>query len=391
MRLLPVAFLLLATLVLAEEPSLTKTTLFTTKTEGYAGYRIPGVVVTIKGTLLAYCEARKSDRGDWGTIDIMLRRSTDGGKTWSEQRTIVTPPASVQKNPVALAQKLATPGEITQNNPVAIVDRDGTIHFLYCIEYARCYYMKSTDDGQTFSPAVDITETFEKFRPEYDWKVLATGPGHGIQLHNGRLLIPVWMSTGTGGHAHRPSCVSVITSDDHGKTWERGEIVVAHPELVNPSETVPVELSDGRVMLNIRHESEPRHRAVSISNDGATNWSPARRDEQLPEPVCMGSIIRYSHGGKKLILFANPHNPTNRDRINVSVKLSDDEGTTWPVMRTLEAGRSGYSDLAVGPDGWIYCFYEEGDSAGRCQEPGHLILAKFNLAWLLEKPDGKAE
>ena len=89
----------------AAEPLLEKTDLFTAGTAGYALYRIPGVVVTAKGTLLAYCEARKSASGDWGTIDVLMRRSTDGGKTWSEARRIVTPPADAKPNPLAVELK----------------------------------------------------------------------------------------------------------------------------------------------------------------------------------------------------------------------------------------------------------------------------------------------
>lgn len=380
---------LLASTAYSAEPFLEKHNLFKADTNGYKLYRIPGIVVTTKGTLLVYCEARKSDRGDWGTIDLFLRRSTDGGKTWSPRQRIVTPPKKVQQNEVALKQKLAKPGEITLNNPVAIVDRKtGAIHFLYCIEYARCYYMRSDDDGKSFSKPVDITPTFNQFRKDYNWKVLATGPGHGIQLHNGRLLVPVWLSTGTGGHAHRPSCVSVIFSDDHGKTWERGDIVVAHPKPVNPSETVAIQLADGRVMLNIRHESKVRRRGVSISKDGATKWSPIRYDPQLPEPVCMGSIARFSQKpkAKNRILFANPHNPKDRARKNVTIKLSYDEGKTWSAQRLLENGPSGYSDLAVGPNGTIYCFYERG-SAKNHYQPRYLCLARFNLSWLTNGKD----
>src|SRR5262249_55878815 len=136
--------------LLAAEPVLEKTNLFEAGKDGYALYRIPGIVVTAKGTLLAYCEARKGDRGDWGTIDIMLRRSNDGGKTWGARRKLVEPGDKVPKNPAAVKQKLGEPGEVTVNNPVAIVDRkSGVVHFLYCIEYARCYYMRSDDDGQT--------------------------------------------------------------------------------------------------------------------------------------------------------------------------------------------------------------------------------------------------
>ncbi len=380
-----------ASAAIAAEPFLQKTNLFTAGTAGYATYRIPGMVATSKGTLLAYCEARKSLQGDWGAIDIMMRRSTDGGKTWEKQRKIVNVEGKVTQNSVALEQNLAKEGEITINNPVAITDRQtDAVHFLYCVEYARCYYMRSDDDGRTFTESVDVTKTFEKFRDEYDWKVLATGPGHGIQLKNGRLLVPVWLSTGTGGHAHRPSCVSVIYSDDNGKTWRGGQIVVAHPNPVNPSETVAVQLNDGRVMFNIRHESKPRLRGVCISPDGATTWSKMIFHEQLPEPVCMGSIIRLSEKPvhkRNRILFANPHNPDDRQRKNVTVKLSYDEGKTWPVARSIESGISGYSDLAVGPDGFAYCFYERGSVDDSHYRPAHLTVACFNLEWLTDGGD----
>ncbi len=363
-----------------------KTDLFEAGVFGYATYRIPGIVVTSRGTLLAYCEARKSLKGDWGTIDIMMRRSLDGGNTWTQPRKIVAIQGEVPQNPVALKQNLARKGEITINNPVAIADRrTNAVHFLYCVEYARCYAMRSDDDGQTFTEPLDITGTFEKFREDYDWRVLATGPGHGIQLENGRLLVPVWLSTGTGGHAHRPSCVSVIYSDDHGRTWLRGQIVVAHPNPINPSETVPVQLQDGRVMFNIRHESKPRFRGICISPDGVTGWSRIEYDTQLPEPVCMGSIIRLTkqpEQKRNRILFANPHNPENRERKNVTVRLSYDEGQTWPVARSIEPGISGYSDLAVGPDGWVYCFYERASVDDSHYRPASLTLARFNLEWL---------
>jgi Neuraminidase (sialidase) len=369
-----------------DEPFVKKTDLFLAGDDGYALYRIPGIVVTAKGTLLAYCEARRSASGDWGTIDVMLRRSTDGGATWSPARKAVQVKGPVAKNPVALAQGLAKSGEVTINNPVAIADRKrGVVHFLYCVEYARCYYQRSDDDGETFGDAIELTATFEQFRKEYDWKVLATGPGHGIQLANGRLLVPVWLSTGSGGHAHRPSCVSVIYSDDDGRTWERGDIVAADPEPKNPSETVAVQLSDGRVMLNIRHEAEPHLRAVSVSHDGATDWSDLRFDPQLPDPICMGSIFRYSQqpaDDANRILFAKPHTPNDRARVNLTVKLSNDEGRTWPVARSLEPGVSGYCDLAVAADKTIYCFYERGSVDQNHYRTKSLCLARFNLPWL---------
>ncbi len=377
----------------AAEPVFEHVVLFEAGKQGYAHYRIPGIVVTrqgTRGTLLAYGEARKHLKGDWGHIDILLRRSTDGGRTWGPRR-LIDIPGDFQRNPAAAKQKLGRDGEITKNNPVAIVDhKAGAVHLLVCVEYARCFVMTSTDDGQTFTKPVEITAAFDDFKKDYPWRVLATGPGHGIQLKNGRLIVPVWLATGEGGHAHRPSAVSVIYSDDHARTWRRGDIVVRDPDLANPSETAAVDLADGRVMLNIRNEGKPHFRAVSYSQDGATKWSAWRRDEGLPEPICMASLARLSHAagaGKNRILFSNPNNPSGRERKNVSVRLSYDEGKTWPIVKTIDAGPSGYSDLAVGPDGTIYCFYEHGALENNAYRTRSLRVARFNLEWLTDGRD----
>lgn len=394
----------------AASPLLEKIDLFTAGEEGYELYRIPGLVVTTKGTVLAYCEARRTTRGDWGEIDVMLRRSEDGGRTWAPREVLVHIEGDEPVNPVAAAQNLDRPGENTVNNPVAIVDQvTGAVHFLYCLEYMRCFYMRSDDDGRTWTKAVEITPTFDQFKPEYDWKVLATGPCHGVQLqrgpHAGRLVVPVWLSLGTGGHAHRPSVTSTIYSDDHGQTWQRGEIAVPDtPETVFPNETVVVELADGSVMLNSRTESMPNRRVVVVSPDGATHWSAPRFDEALYEPICMAGIIRLSlaaDGRKNRILFSNPHNlerldgkaqpGKSRDRRNLSIKLSYDEGRTWPVNKSLEPGYSAYSDLAVLPDGTALCLYERGNDAllaeKRYSSYTHLTLARFNLEWLTDGAD----
>ena len=173
------------------------------------------------------------------------------------------------------------------------------------------------DDGLTWSQPVEITPTFEKFRAAYDWKVLATGPNHSIQLRTGRLIVPVWLSTGTGGNAHRPSVTATIYSDDQGKTWHAGDIAVpCTDDWINPNETVAIELADGRVMLNVRSESKTHRRLVTISKDGATGWSTPKFDDALLEPICMAGIVRYStasSGGKNRILFSNPHNLDRAD------------------------------------------------------------------------------
>jgi sialidase-1 len=112
--------------------------------------------------------------------------------------------------------KNVDPNDVTYNNPVLIADKDGTVHMLFCLEYERCFYQRSEDDGLTWSKPTEITSAFAAFKKDYDWKVLATGPNHSIQLKNGRLVVPVWLSTGTGGNAHRPSVTATIYSDDQG-------------------------------------------------------------------------------------------------------------------------------------------------------------------------------
>jgi sialidase-1 len=384
-----------STLAMASEPLLEKQTLFSAEAGGYAAYRIPALLATPRGSLLAVCEARKS-RGDWAAIDILLRRSTDGGHTWSDVVLMSHTPGPHRKNPAALKQKLADPNVVTNNNPLLIADHQtGEVHLLFCQEYLRCFYCSSDDDGVTFSRPVEITAAFEPFHKWYDWNVLATGPGHGIQLKNGRLLVPVWLSTGKGGHAHRPSVVTTLYSDNHGASWLCGERVANEVDpLVNPSESVAVQLADGRVLINLRSEALAHRRGVSLSADGATGWTKPSFDEQLLEPICMASLCRVSEatsGGRNRIVFSNPHNldkakgqaepGKSRDRKNLSVKLSYDEANTWPISQTLEAGASGYSDLAVARDGMIYCLYER---PGVSPEPigPSLVLAKFNLEWL---------
>ena len=398
MKLAYVITFALSGLLAAAEPFIEKQDLFTAGEDpAYNIYHIPGIVVTAKGSVLAWCEARKRPAGvsDWDDIRILLRRSTDDGKTWSAPKSIANVEGPKQKNPFALKMKNVDPNDVTYNNPVLIADKDGTVHMLFCLEYERVFYQRSDDDGVSWSRPSEITAAFEAFKKHYDWKVLATGPNHSIQLKTGRLVVPVWLSTGTGGNAHRPSVTATLYSDDQGKTWKAGDIAVpCTEEWINPNETVAIELNDGRVMLNVRSESKAHRRLVVTSPDGATSWSTPKFDDALLEPICMGGIVRYHHGGQSLILFSNPHNlekaqgkaepGKNRDRKNLSVKLSRDEGGTWAVNKRLEDGPSAYSDLAVTKDSTILCFYgRAGDGKGMTAwSGGRLTLARFNLEWL---------
>jgi len=367
----------------AGDPILSKVSVFRAGMDEVALYRIPGIVVTSKGTVLAYCEARRSGKADFGEIEVHLRRSSDGGTTWQDAKHIAHLGPRIEGNP-----RNPTEGQHQQtvNNPVAIVDQEtGAIEFLYCVNYARCFSIRSIDDGKTWSAPIEITDSFEPFRSQYDWKVIATGPGHGVQTKSGRLVVPVWIAYGKVG-AHNPTAAATFYSDDHGKTWNAGEIAVPNKAPYrNPNETMITTLSDGRVMLVTRSGSDAGRKLVTTSDDGATNWTKPVFHDSLWEPICMASIVAIPSSPGTL-LFSCPNTlALNKDgtlkvrkhakRRNLTIKRSLDDGHTWPISKTLESGLSAYSDLAVLPDGTILCLYEAADQ---------IKCARFDLAWIEE-------
>lgn len=332
---------------------------FTNNTYGYSVFRIPGIVSTRKGTLLAYAEARKVG-SDWAPMDIVLRRSDDGGETWGTIHVIASG---------------ATEGK-TMNNPVMISEKDGdVIHFIYCENYRKAFYMKSEDEGLSWSPVTEITNAFHEFSAReqggYPWKVIATGPGHGIKVKTGRLLVPIWMANGKDAHAHDPSVVSVIYSDDQGLSWHGGEIIYNTTTMKDPNESQVVELSNGKIMLNIRSTSLSKNRTISYSEDGISAWSLPYFDETLIDPVCMGSITKYSDG---ILIFSNLK--STQERENLTIRISEDDGLTWKYSTQICKGPAAYSDLTVDKDKNIYCLFERDDYK-------YLTLAKYKLHQLM--------
>lgn len=376
--------------VSAAEPLLEKTILFTERSDGFTLYRIPGIVVTAKGSVLAYCEARKFSDADRGEIEIHLRRSTDGGKTFSAAKQVAHMGARLPRNPHMPSKKqgkdMGGPEEQTVNNPVAIATRDGTVHLLYCVEYMRAFHLRSDDDCLTWSTPQEITVAFDAFRGELDWQAIATGPGHAIEMKSGRLCVPFWMAT-YEKKAPLRKAVGTLISDDGGKTWKRGGIAI--PDAGEPN-IAP--LSDGGVLLTARNSHAESRRLVTRSADGATNWSTPVFADELLEPGCMAGIT--AHPGTAafsgpLLLFSHPHT-TDREhaaRRDVTIHLSRDDGKTWHLSKTLQPGPSAYSDLAILPDGTGLCFYESGTDKPKVQRKrdwayANLTLARFNLEWI---------
>ncbi|MBN1341622.1 MAG: exo-alpha-sialidase [Phycisphaerae bacterium] len=342
--------------------------LYVSATQGYHSFRIPAIVVSNKGTVLAFACARKNSLSDFGDIDVVLRRSLDGGKTWTPM------------------QLVADNGPYVAGNPAPVVDRQtGAIWLTYCqsdkdekaIKEGRgqrtVWVTSSQDDGATWSKPVEITDAVKKKH----WRCYATGPCHGIQLDGGRLLIPCDHSDHEyGGHYF---CSHVIYSDDHGKTWKLGGIVRN-----GMNECVALETVDGRVCLNMRCYQGKSRRAVAWSSDGGETFGEAALDDALIEPVCQASMIRFSdakRGDKNRVLFSNPADA--KRRVRMTIRLSDDECKTWPVAKVLHEGPSAYSDLCVLPDKTICCLYESG-----AKNPyERLTLARFGLDWLTDGSD----
>lgn len=358
-------------------------TVFQAGDSGVTLYRIPGIVVTPRGTLLASCEARRESRKDWGEIEVHLRRSADGGRTWEAARHVAHHGPRIEGNPTKLA---GGEHEQTVNNPIAVVDRaSGDVVMLYCVNYARCFVIRSTDDGVTFSPPVEITAAFEPFRGHVPWKVIATGPGHALQLRTGRIVAPVWLAFGGPG-AHHPSVAATIVSDDGGRSWRAGDVAVpAGDGRGDPNETIAAERSDGSVLLVSRNVSPPNRKLVTVGPDGATGWSTPVFQADLPEPICMAGLVAHPARPGMMILScpdsvarddAGAEVPAGRGkRRKLSLRVSADDGRTWPVVRVLEPGPSAYSDLAVLPDGTVVCLYEADD---------RIVAARIGLDWLLE-------
>jgi sialidase-1 len=344
---------------------------------GYHTYRIPALVVATNGTLLAFCEGRKNSASDAGDIDILLKSSSNGGQTWSASQVLWDDGANTCGNPCPVVDETTgvvwlllthNPGDMNEQQ---ITRKDSG---------ARTVWLsRSEDNGQTWAAPVNVTESVKD--PAWGW--YATGPGIGIQIrqgpHQGRLVIPCDHSsperTNTAGSLPSGAASHVIYSDDHGRTWNIGGSV--EPNL---NECQVVELADGRgtLLLNVRNYARENHRSQSLSADGGITWSAPEYQAQLVEPRCQASILRYNWpdaSGPGHILFSNP---ASTHRQNLTIRVSRDEAKTWAYSKTLHAGPSAYSCLAVLPDRTIGCLYE----CGNTNAYEKITFARFPISWV---------
>jgi len=304
----------------------------TSGTEGYYRFRIPGMLKTERGFLFAM-EARCENKGDWGNIDIQVLFS-DGGDA---EKVL-----QIGDGRNAEADEMNT-----YNNPVLVPDGD-KVHLVYCLNYERMFIRTSPDGGRTWGAEREITGYLRAF--DFEWNVCAAGPGHGICMKNGRLVVPVWLAMGEVRgkiRDHFPSAAGMMYSDDGGETWECGELAKG---IANASETTVCELDDGRLLINFRNENSDFRRVLAFSDDGGKTLADISSHEALTDPICFGSMVFV--GGK--VWFINCDSVS--DRVNVTVRASEDGGKTWTrVWHADDIG--GYPDIAV-TDTAVHAFYE---------------------------------
>jgi len=355
------------------------TAVFSAGTEGYHTYRIPALVVTTQHTVLAFCEGRRNDRGDSGRIDLLMKRSTDGGRTWSAQQVIWSDGSNTCGNPAPVVD--TTTGTIwllmTWNRGT---DQERKIIDRVSQDTRRAFVTHSEDDGCHWALPQEITATVK----QSEWGWYATGPVNGIQLtrgpHRGRLVIPANHTEPAAAGSNQTAMRShVIYSDDHGQTWKLGG-----SEAEKTDESTLVERPDGSLLHNMRSYHGQHRRAIATSADGGATWTPVHLGDALIEPICQACLLRVSWpeaGRKSRVLFANP---ASIKRERMTVRLSYDEGATWPVARVLHEGPAAYSGLACLPDQTVLCLFERGE-----KNPYETIsLARFPLAWLEQDQPG---
>lgn len=351
---------------------------FTSGQEGYASIRIPAVLATNSGNVLAFAEGRQRP-SDQAENDIVTKRSTDGGKTWSPLQVIHEDGANSLNNPTVVQERESgriflmyqrIPAHLKEHSASTATGLDGP-------DIYRNLLVWSDDDGKTWSKPLDVTATTK--RPERATTV-ASGPGIGIQLtrgpHKGRLIIP--FNEGPYGKWQNYA----VFSDDAGKTWRYGADV---PDAFVPdgkggersqiNEVQMVELSDGSIRLSTRQFAGAKVRRTSISRDGGESWSTVSELPELTDPSCMQGLLRYSFddgAGKGRLLHTGPDS-TKRD--HGAVYLSTDDGATWPVKRELYPGGFAYSVPTRLADGTVGVLFEA-DGYKR------IVFARFPIGWV---------
>ncbi|GAB2551717.1 sialidase family protein [Spirosoma aerophilum] len=365
--------------------AIAETTVFRNGEGGYLCYRIPAIVKTPNGTLLAFAEGRRTNCGDFGDVDIVLRASKDNGQSWGPLQLVVDQGSMQAGNPAPvfdLSDARFPNGKLFLLYNTGTASEDDVRKGLAVREV---WYKTSTDGGQTWSEPVNITTQVSRpnkpgINPNYafpeDWRSYANTPGHALQLrkgrYKGRIFVAANHSEGQPQPQFRDYRAHGFYSDDHGQHWK------LTPTIPYPggNESTAAETADGGLLLNARNQSgDVRNRLLVFSASAGESWDPVVVATDLPDPVCQGSMITYQpRRGQSVLLFANANSQTSRS--NLTVRVSRDNGKSWSAGKSIYAGSSAYSDLVIQQDGTIGVLYEK-------DQYTNITYARFRYDWLV--------
>lgn len=333
--------------------------IFKSGEEGYATFRIPAIVTTNSGKILAFAEGRVNGKSDTGNIDLVMKSSDNKGKTWSSLKVIWNEKNNTCGNPAPVIERksgdihLLMTWNLGEDHESEIINEESK-------DTRRIFITTSENDGKSWSDPKEITSSVKLA----NWTWYATGPVHGIQLRHGknkgRLIIPC-------DHIEaitKKYYSHVIYSDDGGINWKIGG--TTPQDQVN--ECTIAELPGERLILNMRnYDRNQKSRKVSFSHDGGLTWSAIKADSALVEPICQASMLFHPQNNK--LYFLNPAHAEKR--VQMTLKSSTNEGKTWMTKKVLHPGPSAYSDLTLIDKNLLGCFFEAGES-----EPYESIVFK---------------
>lgn len=351
-----------------------KTTVFKSGTDGYKSFRIPAIIRLPNNHLLAFCEGRLHGSADFGDINIVMKRSTNNGITWSSIETIVDYDSLQAGNAAPVVDLLDSD---YPNGRIFLFYNTGNNHENEIRNgngLREVWHKTSTDNGYTWSDPVNITKMAHRpkqpdINPEYnfdeDWRTIANTPGHAMQFTSGkfkgRIYVAANHSEGEPKEHFKDYYAHGYYSDDHGRTFRLSENVA----VPGSNESTVAELPDGGLMLNSRNQSgDIKTRIVSISKDGGASWDTSYFDYNLPDPVCQGSILSFkSKNEKNIIAFINPADTVRRNRL--TLRISSNHGKSWfkniIIDEDLENSKNdltAYSDIVFIPPSCIGILYE---------------------------------
>jgi sialidase-1 len=363
---------LLSSVIYQEVKAQAYVPVFPLNSEGYSCYRIPAIISMKGGDLLAFAEGRKNNCSDFGNVDIVMKRSHDSGESWSPL-TVIIDNDSLQAGNIS-----------------PVVDNldprfpDGRVFVFYNTGNAmegeiragkgvrEVWYIATGDAGEHWSQPVNITRQVhypnqptvnQEYNFTEDWRGYANGPGHAMQItkrkYNGRIIVPANHTEGEPWKDWSDSFAHAFYSDDHGMSFHRS----ANVNIPGSNEATAAMLSDGSVMINARNQKgDPGLRVVAVSHDGATTWDTAYYDHQLIDPICQGSLLNVKYRGKHMLIFSNPASHANRQKL--TLKVSFNNGRTWPKSFLAVEGDAAYSDIVGTGKKKIGVIFEKGSDGG---------------------------